>query len=128
MPHIEKNSHPADLLQVWSFLAWTFFWVIGAILPARLGVFFYSMRDIVFLVFGVSTIWVGWLLRNKILNTYPPVTRAYLAVVRIIAGKKNAQAASRKARSSGAQNQLSEIHLVVGLLITGTTLLYLLTL
>lgn len=128
MPLIEKNSHPAGLLQVVSFLAWTLFWVIGAILPARLGVFFHSLRDIAFLVFGISTIWVGWLLRKKKFNTHPPATRAYLAVVRIITGKKNAQAAARKARSAGAQNQLSEIHLLVGLLITGTTLLYLLIL
>jgi len=128
MSLIDKNSHPADLLQVVSFLAWTLLWVIGAILPARLGVFFYPLRDIAFLVFGISTIWVGWLLRKKILKAHPPVTRAYLVIVRIITGKKNFQATARKARSAGAQNQLSEIHLVVGLIITGITLLYLLIL
>ena len=120
-----KNLHPYARVQWYLFIGWAVIWLIGAILPGSLGSLVLRLRDLIFLLFSLVTLWMGcrmWTLQELIVS---PLLIFFSGILRKSEGSRSASVFLRRLQTQQAMRTQGSIHMLVGAMCAFTTLVYL---
>lgn len=120
-----KKLHPYARVQLLLFGGWAAIWLVGVILPGSLGSLVLRLRDIIFLLFSLVTLWIGWRMWTLQELIVSPLLLFFSGILRRTEGSRSASVFLRRLHSQQALRTQGSIHLLVGAMCAFTTLVYL---
>ena len=120
-----KTLHPYARVQWYLFIGWAVIWLIGAILPGSLGSLVLRLRDLIFLLFSLVTLWMGWRMWTLQGLIVSQLLIFFSGILRKAEGSRSASVFLRRLHTQQAMRTQGSIHMLVGAMCAFTTLVYL---
>lgn len=120
-----KKLHPYARVQLILFGGWAAIWLIGSILPGSIGSLVLRLRDIMFLLFSLVTLWMGWKMWTLSELIVSPLLLLFSGILRRTEGSRSASVFLRRLHTQQALRTQGSIHILVGAMCAFTTMVYL---